>query len=165
MGTDTVRKWHTDTHTGKGTSATTGLEYDSVGSPGCRIWAHRWRGSENRSLPCLNSAVSHCGCALRPTWTHMTTCEIERLTLQGKKRRGYGPTWPPLFPVQTSHAKSYGSSGFGVKWTPRQCVAFSSFNAKYTAWKNMSMCLERRSVPRPLSGFFLSMEKSNISWL
>lgn len=55
------RYWHSVCvnckNAGKGTSATTGLEYDSVGSPGCRISAHRWRVSENRSLPCLNSYI------------------------------------------------------------------------------------------------------------
>lgn len=134
--------------------------------------------SENRSQPCLNSCrFSHWSGALGSMWTHMTSRHIMQdwraklgcswLTLL-RKRRGYGrdiSDLAPLFPLQTSHAKSCGLIGVGVL-TPRQFVAFPSIKTKYRAdrsWKNITKWLERRSVPRPLSGLLLSMENSSTS--
>lgn len=144
-----------------------------MGSPGCRICAHRWRVSENRSQPCLNSC--HRSHLKRRTRVNVDThdkqthhagtdvqnggCSRAYLT---EKTPWMWPTWP-LFPVRTSHAKSL--IGVGVS-TPRQCVAFSSTKTKHGAdrsRKNITKSPERRSVPRPLSGLLLSMENSSVT--
>ena len=145
----------------------------SARSPGCRISAHRWSLSENRSLPSLNSSdFSHRRSALTPTWTHMTTRTLRRTDMQdegsylaggggrGGGRRGYSRDIPgsvSLFPGQTSHAKSRGSNRRRRQVTPRQCFSVLDEMSVRRVLGDTTRCLERRSVPRPLSGLFRSM--------